>query len=76
MDVSQEKIAAKLAELNTGLDPAEWVAVDEQSSLMKTEFKDGNTVFNLGSALVTKVFMNLKTGELKLYPLSIFKENN
>lgn len=75
MDISEEKITAKLTELNTGLNPAEWVAIEEQSALMKTELKDGNVVFNLGSALITKVFMNLKTGELKLYPLSIFKEN-
>lgn len=75
MDISEEKITAKLTELNTGLNPAEWVAIEEQSSLMKTELKDGNVVFNLRSALITKVFMNLKTGELKLYPLSIFKEN-
>ncbi len=75
MKPSQAKIDAKLAELNTGLTPAEWVPIDEQSALMKTEIKDGNAVFNMGSALVVKTFMNLKTGELKLYPLSIFKED-
>lgn len=75
MEISQVKIDAKLAELNAGLTPSPWSAMEEQSALMKTEFKDGKPVFYGSTAFIVKIFFNNITGELKFFPINMFKKD-
>jgi len=76
MDISQEKINAKLVELNSGETGAPWTAIEGQNALMQTDFNTSGAVFNMGKAVVVKLFMNRNTGELKTFPLQMFKQDS
>lgn len=79
MEPAQEntrKVQLKLAELNTGLNPAQWVSADGFSAL--TGFKFGKTnndsQFLASSGVPVKVFFNNVTGEVKIFLAVLFRD--
>jgi len=79
MDAPQEnqtKVQLKVSELNTGLNPPQWVAADGLSALTGFKFGkgDNDAQFLGGSGIPVKVFFNNTTGEVKIFLAVLFRD--
>lgn len=77
--INPRKVAAFLATLNGvgGILPAaapQWVEVQGTNALMKMDINpvNGTVIYNPGIGFPVKGFINLQTGEIKLYNARIF----
>lgn len=69
MEIDPVKLAAKLSELGPG-----WIFADGLHALTKVQFENGpDPVFYPSSGIPIKVFMNTDTGEIRMFPIAIFK---
>ena len=67
----QDKIDAKLKELKTG--GGDWIPMNGFGAITSVELKSpGKHTFKPNSGYIVKTFFNKKTGEIKVFPASLF----
>lgn len=73
----QSKIDEILKELNGGKITGTWMAIPGNHALTVVNFNGKEANFNPGSGIPLKVFINVKTGEIKIYHATVFlKDDN
>lgn len=68
----QSKIDEVLKKLNSGTIRGEWIAVPGNHALTIVDFNGKDANFNPGSGMPLKAFINVNTGEVKIYHASVF----
>lgn len=65
-----DKIATKLRELNLN---GTWNEVSGLFAVTQVEAKLDSVAFNPGTGVVVKLFVNTRTGEMKMFPANLFE---
>ena len=68
------KVLAKVKELNGG-ETGHWLAIPGYHALTKVELNQGNANFFPGTGVILKVFVNGRTGEIRIFPAPMFEGN-
>lgn len=70
MKIDESKIEAKKVSLG-----ADWIVVNGMHAITTAEFKGDSTNFNPAQGILVKTFINNKTGEMKFFPIILFKKD-
>jgi len=84
---NEKAIQEKILELNreswmllgnsvSGLIPTVWQKIDGYHALTKFEYNDGSPLFNPSTGIPLKAFLNIRTGEIKTFVASIFRNQS
>ena len=72
MQLDSAKVKAKIAELNKKFPPSTWDEADGYHSLNSLECTQEKPTFLPNQGIPLKVFVNLTTGEIKLFNAKVF----
>lgn len=72
---SQAKVEALLKTLNRGKVQGEWIAAPGNNALTIVEINGTEANFNPSSGMPLKAFININTGEIKIYHASVFMKD-
>lgn len=73
MKIDSTKIDKTLETLNQGDTAKPWIAVDGYNAVTQVSIDTDPPTFFADSGIMIKAFVNRNTGELRFYPLLIFK---
>ncbi len=75
MEIDKKKIKDKIRELKNESSGDNWISIDGMQALTRAENKNSRWEFNPTSGIILKSFFNLRTGEIKIFPLQIFEKD-
>lgn len=76
MELDPTKVQKLLNQLNKGKN-GPWVPLDGYRALTVLEFQsDKSATFNPSEGIPLKVFINVKTGEIKIYHVNFLRPDN